>query len=84
MDRGSHEELLAVGQGLVAITGARVTILTDLVIRAGKIDEAKVEEARRRAEARLIEKISDEEVASVKASLARSLPQLRVKLRRKG
>jgi F-type H+-transporting ATPase subunit epsilon len=48
------------------------------------IDEARVEEARRRAEARLRDKISDEEVATVNASLARSLAQLRVKRRRRG
>ena len=44
---------LAVGEGLVEITGDHVAILTDLAIAAEKIDEAKVEEARRRAEARL-------------------------------
>jgi F-type H+-transporting ATPase subunit epsilon len=58
--------------------------LTDLAIPAYRIDEAKAEEARQRAEARLREKISDEEVASVNASLARSLAQLRVKRRRHG
>jgi F-type H+-transporting ATPase subunit epsilon len=54
-----------------------------MAIAADKIDEARVEEARQRAEARLREKISAEEVASVNASLARSLAQLRVKRRRK-
>ena len=39
--------------------------------------------ARQRAAARLAEKISDEEVASVNASLARSLAQLQVKRRRR-
>ena len=53
-----------------------------MAIPADRIDEAKVEEARARAEARLREKISDEEVASVNASLARSLAQLQVKRRR--
>jgi F0F1-type ATP synthase epsilon subunit len=48
-----------------------------------RIDEAKVEEARERAAARLREKISDEEIASVNASLTRSLAQLRVKRRRR-
>ena len=48
-----------------------------------RIDEAQAEEARRRAQARLGEKISDEEVASVNASLARSLAQLSVKRRRR-
>ena len=60
----------------------RVSILTDMAIAADNIDEAKAEEARQRAEARLREKLSAEEVASVNAALARSLAQLRVKRRR--
>ncbi len=59
-----------------------MAILTDLAIPADRIDEAKAEEARQRAEARLQEKLSDEELASVNASLSRSLAQLRVKRRR--
>lgn len=78
-----RDEALAVGEGLVEVSAKRVAILTDMAIAADKIDEAKVEEARQKAEARLREKISDEEVASVNASLARSLAQLRVKHRRK-
>ena len=58
-------------------------VLTDLAVAADRIDEAKAEEARRRAEARLREKLSDEEVASVNASLARSLAQLHVKRRQR-
>jgi F-type H+-transporting ATPase subunit epsilon len=53
-------------------------------VAARDIDEAKVQEARQRAAARLRDKISDEEVASVNASLARSLAQLKVKRRRQG
>ena len=68
-------------EGLVEITGDHVSVLTDLAIAAEKIDAAKVEEARQRAEARLSEKLSDEEVASVNASLSRSLAQLHVKRR---
>jgi F-type H+-transporting ATPase subunit epsilon len=81
--RGGHDEFLAVGEGLVEVTGKRVSILTDMAIPADKIDEAKIEEARQRAEARLREKLSAEEIASVNASLARSLAQLHVKRRRK-
>jgi F-type H+-transporting ATPase subunit epsilon len=76
-----QDYFLAVGEGLVEIVGDHVIILTDLAIAAEKIDEAKVEEARQRAEARLSEKLSDEEVASVNASLSRSLAQLHVKRR---
>ncbi len=81
--KDGHETFLATGEGLIDITGDRVSILTDLAVAADRIDEAKAEEARRRAEARLLEKLSDEEVASVNASLARSLAQLRVKRRQR-
>jgi F-type H+-transporting ATPase subunit epsilon len=77
-----HERFLAVGGGLVEITATRVAIITDMAIPADRIDEAKAEEARARAAARLREKISDEEIASTNASLVRSLAQLQVKRRR--
>ena len=79
-----RDHFLAVGEGLVEITGDRVSIVTNMAIAAEDIDEAKAEEARERAAARLREKISSEEVASVNASLARSLAQLRVKRRHHG
>jgi F-type H+-transporting ATPase subunit epsilon len=82
VQKSDREQFLAVGGGLVEVTAGRVAILTDMAIAADKIDEAKAEEARQRAEARLREKLSDEEVANVNASLARSLAQLRVKHRR--
>jgi len=82
--RNAEEEFLAVGAGLVEITGDHVAIVTDMAVAAKDIDEAKAEEARQRAAARLRDKISDEEVASVNASLARSLAQLKVKRRRHG
>ncbi len=82
--KDSRDLFFATGEGLVEVTATRVSILTDLAIAADGIDEAKAEEARQRAEARLREKLSDEEVASVNASLARSLAQLRVKRRRRG
>jgi F-type H+-transporting ATPase subunit epsilon len=54
-----------------------------MAIAAEHIDEAKVEEARQRAARRLQEKLSEEEVASINASMARSLAQLHVKRRRR-
>lgn len=83
VQKGGHDHFLAVGEGLVEITGDHVAILTDMAIAADHIDEAKVEEARRRAEARLQEKLSDEEVASINAAIARSAAQLHVKRRRR-
>jgi F-type H+-transporting ATPase subunit epsilon len=82
--KDGQDEFLAVGEGLVEVTGDRVSIVTDMAVRAADIDEAIAEEARQRAEARLRDKIADEEVATVNASLARSLAQLRVKRQRRG
>ena len=79
--KDGREYFLAVGEGLIEITADHVSLLTDMAVAAEHIDEAKVEEARRRAEARLQEKLSDEEVASTNASMARSLAQLHVKRR---
>ena len=50
--KATHEYYLAVGEGLIEITGDHVAVLTDMAIAAEKIDEAKAEEARQRAEAR--------------------------------
>ena len=79
--KDNENYFLAVGEGFVEITGDRVAIMTDMAIKAENIDEAKAEEARRRAEARLSEKLGDEEAAMVNAALAHSLAQLKVKRR---
>ena len=81
--KNGRDTFIATGEGLIEVEARRVSVLTDLAIAADRIDEAKAEEVRRRAEARLREKLSDEEVASVNASLARSLAQLRVKRRQR-
>ena len=79
--RSSQDYSLAVGEGLIEIVSDKVVILTDMAIAAEKIEEAKVEEARQRAEAHLREKLSEAEIASVNASLARCVAQLQVKRR---
>jgi F-type H+-transporting ATPase subunit epsilon len=81
--KGSEEILLAVGEGFAEITGDRVAILTDMAIRSDNIDEARVEEARRRAEERLQEKVSADEEAVLRASVANSIAQLKVKHRQR-
>ena len=82
-DGDGQETFLAVGEGLVEVTGTRVSIVTDMAVAADSIDEAKAEEARQRAAARLRDKLEDEEVAAVNGALARSLAQLHVKRRRR-
>ena len=53
-----------------------------MAIPSDQIDEAKADEARRQAEARLTEHLDDEESAVVHAALANSLAQITVKRRR--
>ena len=79
--KGGVDHYLATGEGFVQITDDRVAILTDMAIKADDIDEAKAEEARKKAEARLAEKLTDEETATVQAALLHSLTQLNVKRR---
>jgi len=81
--KSGEDFFLAVGEGFVEITGEKVAIMTDMAIKAEDIDEAKAEEARQRAEARLSEKLDDEESVMVQAALAHSLAQLNVKRRKR-
>ena len=79
--KNGGQTFLAVGEGIVEVSGDEVNIVTDMAILSDRIDEAKAEEARLQAEARLREKQSSREVASVHAALARSTAQLYVRRR---
>jgi F-type H+-transporting ATPase subunit epsilon len=84
IQKGDQTLHYAVGAGFVEVTGDHASVLTEMATDADHIDEAKAEEARKRAEAALHQKLTDEELATVTASLERSLAQLRVKRRRQG
>jgi F-type H+-transporting ATPase subunit epsilon len=77
--KGGQDHFLAVGEGFVEITGQRVAILTDMAIRAADIDEVRAEEARKKAEARIAQRLGDEETAAAQAALMHSLTQLSLK-----
>jgi F-type H+-transporting ATPase subunit epsilon len=79
--KDGRDDFLAVGEGLVEVTGDRVAIVTDMAVSADKIDEAKAELEKQRADARLRAQLSAQDLATVNASLARSLAQLSVKRR---
>jgi F-type H+-transporting ATPase subunit epsilon len=81
--KNSQDIFLAVGDGFVQITGDRVAILTDMAVKSDDIDEVKAEEAMKAAEARLAQKHSDEEAATIHASIAHAAAQLKVKRLRK-
>ncbi len=81
--KGGEEETLVIGKGAVEVTRGKVSILTDLAVTSDEIDEAAVEEALKRAEDALAEKMSDEEIATVEASIQKSLAQLTFKRKRR-
>ena len=81
--KNGQDHYLAIGEGFVEITGDKVAVMTDMAIKADDIDETRAEEARKRAEARLAEKLNEEEAAMVNAALMHSLAQLKVKRRQR-
>jgi F-type H+-transporting ATPase subunit epsilon len=79
--QGLEEDHLLITGGCAEITADRVAILTVYATEADKIDEQKAEAARAKAEARLKEKVTPEEIALVQASLTHSVAQLKYKRR---
>jgi F-type H+-transporting ATPase subunit epsilon len=79
--RGLKEDRILITTGCAEITADRGAILTVFATDESKIDENSAEEARRRAEARLKEKLSPEETALAQAALTHSLSQIRIKRR---
>ena len=84
--KGGKTTEMAVGEGLVEVTGTVTRILTDMAIDADKIDEKAVEEALARAQKSLADLKpgeQQEEVAAVMAMIQRSTAQLHLKRKRK-
>jgi len=83
--KGGKQQVMAVGEGLVEVTGTSTRILTDAAIGEEAIDEGAVQAALDRAQARLKESanLTAEESAATEASILHSLAQLKVKRRRK-
>lgn len=79
--KASKDEPMAVGAGFLQVENNTLTIMTDLATYATDIDEKAVEEAKKRAEVALAEKLTDEEHAETLAVLEKSLAQLNVKRR---
>lgn len=72
---------LATGAGLLQVSNNVATITTDMAEKVEEIDEKAAEEARKRAQAALEQKLTDEEVAETTAVLEKALAQLKVKRR---
>ncbi len=81
---GQEDEFIAIGGGFMEVGPDHVTILADSAERAEEIDEARAEEARRRAEALMSQKRrEDTDFARAEAALRRSMIRLRVARRKR-
>ncbi|HEX6484236.1 MAG TPA: F0F1 ATP synthase subunit epsilon [Ktedonobacteraceae bacterium] len=72
------EEPLFVSGGFLEVNNDVVTVLADTAEYAEEIDEARAEEARRRAQERLDQSLSEQERAEVLAAVERATARLQV------
>jgi len=81
--QGGQETALAIGGGFLEVLDDRVTVLADSAERADEIDEARAEEAARRAEQLFANRGQVESAAALEASLRHAQVRLRVSRRRR-
>jgi F-type H+-transporting ATPase subunit epsilon len=75
--KGQEKTYLALANGFTEVLPDRVTILAQLAERAEDIDVARAEEAKRRAEARLVQ-AKDIDYERARSALVKSLARLQV------
>jgi F-type H+-transporting ATPase subunit epsilon len=82
----SDEEFVFVAGGILEVQPKGVTVLADTAIRGADLDEAKAQEAKRKAEELMVNKESQIDYAKAQAELAAAIAQLAAiaKLRQKG
>lgn len=81
--KGEEEFSLAISGGFLEVRPDRVIVLADAAERAGEIDVARAEEAKRRAQERLTHLAPDVDATRAEAALRRSLARLKVAERRR-
>ncbi|UOO82063.1 F0F1 ATP synthase subunit epsilon [Uruburuella testudinis] len=75
---GEAEEILvAVSGGLLEVQPDKLTVLADVAVRSSEMDEARAEEAKKAAEARISQAQDDESLAKAHAALAAAIAQLK-------
>lgn len=74
---------LAISGGFLEVSANKTTILADYAIRSEEIEITKAEEAKKRAQKTMEEKVSERDFAEAEAQLRRSLLELKVAQRRR-
>ncbi len=81
--KDGHEHFLAIHGGFIEVANNTVTILADDAIRAEEINEAAVEEAHRRAQEAMEQKVTDEDYAFAEGAMRKALLELKVARKRR-
>ncbi|MFC1860952.1 F0F1 ATP synthase subunit epsilon [Chloroflexota bacterium] len=83
LKKGDEEFILAVTGGFLEVRPDRVIILADAAERVEEIDEARAEEARRRAQERIQRPSTEVDLLRAEASLKRAILRLQLVEKRK-
>ncbi len=73
----ADEVLVAVSGGILEVRPHKVTVLADVAVRSVEMDQARAEEAKRAAEAKLSQSHDDESQAKAQAALAAAIAELK-------
>lgn len=76
VEKDGTQEVLYVSGGVLEVLPEKITLLADSAVRASDLDEAKIEQARKEAEALLSEQKSSLDSSAALASLAESVAQM--------
>jgi F-type H+-transporting ATPase subunit epsilon len=73
---GGKEEFFFISGGILEVQPHVVTILSDTAIRADDLDEATAMEAKKRAEAALVDQKTEIDIAKARAEIAEAAAQI--------
>ncbi|WP_107688048.1 F0F1 ATP synthase subunit epsilon [Neisseria wadsworthii] len=73
----AEEVLVAVSGGLLEVQPDKITVLADVAVRSAEMDQARAEQAKKAAEARISEAKDEESLAKAHAALAAAIAELK-------
>ncbi len=76
--KDGQDHFLAIHGGFIEVANNKVTILADDAVQAEEINEAAVEEAHRKAQEAMQQRVTDEDYALAEGAMRRAMLELKV------